>query len=76
MKSTATKERNTEDEGGIFKKSWKRNISFHKFTTTSCRICKKTVGVCKDYNVKQCCESHHKEKQDKFTEKCRTDTLL
>lgn len=58
-----------------FKRNGRWNIFLQRFTVVRSLICQKMFDVRKEYCVRRHYETHHKEKHEMFTEKCRTEKL-
>ena len=67
---SAAKKRRIEDEGRMFKKQWTDKYFFIACGEKAlCLICKKSIPVMKDYNLKRHSEKNHKTYQQLVGEK-------
>ena len=74
MSFNTNKKRKIEDERRSFQEKWGIQYFFiQSKNQVLCLICRNSLAVCKEYNIKRHYDTNHKENYDKYTGKLRED---
>ena len=73
----ASKKRKVADEGRVFNEEWLKNYFMIEHNGKPlCLVCKQTIAVMKDYNVKRHYETLHKKQYEEYSGKSRIDVAI
>ena len=73
----ASKKRKVADEGRVFNEEWLKNYFMIEHNGKPlCLVCKQTIAVMKEYNVKRHYETLHKKQYEEYSGKSRIDVAI